>query len=740
MDFEKVFNKIKKYISDKSTLDLIEESYIYAEKQHRGQKRKSGEDFIIHPLWTTYRLASWNMGKNTLIAGMLHDVLEDTPSTEKEIKEKFGEEVYNLIYSVTKVSYFAKENRTQIKAQYLRKLYLSLSKDIRVIIIKLADRLHNVNTLQALPIEKQRIIAKESLEIYSAIAHRLGMTAIKNELEDLCFKILEPEEYNRIIHSLELSNQQFNLVLDSIIKKIETALSEKNMQFKVLGRTKSIYSIYRKTIKYAKNFEDIHDILAVRIITNNVDECYAVLGIVHSLFSPLQKRFKDYIAVPKNNLYKSIHTTLVTEIGIIFEMQIRTKEMDDFAEHGIASHWRYKEGEVFDLSKKQKDIDERLNIFQGIQELETSSNEYYADEKEPTELIESAIKNDIFSALVYALTPEGKVVTLPSGSTILDFAYKIHSEIGEKTIGAKINGAFSSLSTVVKSGDVVEVKTATHQHPNHSWMLIAKTSSAKNKIKKYLRKEQNLIVINDDKNNLKNIKLVKEQISKYISEHNLPDKMIDEKRQKNILNRLGYNNLDIFLLDVQNGKYSIREAVKLLYINKSQNDSKLINYFLNKEAINVNLGDNKILVQDEYGIRTKISSCCRPVPNEQIIGYVSRYGLIKVHRVNCKNLINDSMQERKIEVSWNINVGSKIGYETLIGINALDRPGLITEITKIFSNLNVEIRKMKASVVNEEFRVKIMMLAQLNDKQQLDHLLKSLRSLSNIISAEREYA
>lgn len=739
-----VIFEVKTYIKEENPIQLILKAYKYAEEQHKGQFRKNGDDYIIHPIWTAYFLAKLKMGPLTIIAGLLHDVLEDTPVTEEDLKKIFGEEVAKLVESVTKVSYFAKENRNQIKAMYLRKLYLSMARDIRVIIIKLADRLHNMLTIKNLNLEKQHEIAKETIEIYSPIAHRLGMKMVKTELEDLSFEVLDPKAFNKVIRLLEIGKTDREKIVET--KKTELKkllLDDKQIPVTIFGRSKSVYSIYRKMNLFGKDFDDIHDILAIRILTSTIDQCYQVLGYIHQNYTPLAGRFKDYIATPKNNLYQSLHTTIVGENGYIFEIQIRTYEMDEIAEQGAAAHWRYKEGEKYDISKKQKDIDDRLDIFNHILDLENmliadSSNEKEGETSSNQHFIEEIIQKDIFSSLIYILTPNGKVITLPFGSTVLDFAYKIHSELGEKTTGAKINGVFSPLATILKSGNIVEIKTSNNQKPNHSWLLIAKTTSALQKIKRYLKKEiQEQSAESVKQTNYEKIKAVKQRIKDYIEKNNLKWNTLDYQQTILKLKDLNYNTIEDFLLEVANNEYSIEEACKLAYleVNISENE-KLLNRLKDKKYSKSQLKDD-IIVENVTGIKASISQCCYPVPYEPITGFISKLEGIKVHVKTCKNVLTPDKQQRLINAQWNEPVVENKQYDSAIRIEAFDRPAILVDITKILNHLNSPIQSINAKNNGESFITRIDLIIKVNTYDKLMQIISSLKATPDVKVVER---
>jgi len=478
--------ELKKYIFEQTSIDLINKAYRFAKKQHANQFRKSTRPFIQHPLYTGYYLAKWRMEPTMICAGLLHDILEDTPITFKKLSTVFNPEIANLVKSVTKISYFAKKQRANLQTSYLAKLYCNLAKDIRVIIIKIADRLHNIKTIQYHTIKKQIEICQETLNIYASIAHRIGMTKAQFELEDLSFKVLDFKNYQLIKSKIKLDNNKSKKYLENIITIIKNnypKLIKTEVSFET--RVKSIYSIYRKMQQKNKLLSEIHDVLAIRIIVNSVLECYQMLGVVHNLFTPLKNTFKDYIAAPKWNLYKSLHTILLDKTGKVFEIQIRTVKMNQTATYGVASHWQYKYQKKYVVKKQQEKIDDQINLFKGILKIYHE----FKNNKELKQLnFPKQIKEDIFSSLIYVLTPKGKVITLKNGATALDFAYKVHTEIGNRISGAYINNKFKKFSTVLNSGDVIKIIVNKKQHPKQEWLKIAKTHLAKLQIKKYLRK------------------------------------------------------------------------------------------------------------------------------------------------------------------------------------------------------------------------------------------------------------
>ncbi|WP_434337474.1 RelA/SpoT family protein [Mycoplasma capricolum] len=730
-DFKDLLSELKKYIKNKSELERIEQAYKYAFKCHFNQTRKNGDPYIYHPLSAAYYLAQWRMGPNTIISGLLHDILEDTPIQKEELVELFNEEVANLVESVTKVSFFAKENRQQIKSKYLRKLYLSMSKDIRVIIIKIADRLHNIYTIKNLRSEKQKIIAQETLEIYSAIAHRIGMKSAKSLLEDRSFEILNPEEFKKITDLFNSDMQKRQQIINEIIVNLEQYLKkEKNIKIiSIFGRPKTIYSIYRKMNVIGKNFEEISDLLAIRIITKSIDDCYKILGFIHQKYIPLAGKFKDYIATPKNNVYQSLHTTLSDSNGNIFEIQIRTEEMNQVAETGAAAHWRYKEGEIVDIAKKQKEIDDKIDIFSRILDLDKS--------EEQQSVIEQSIKDDLFTASIYVLTPNGAVITLPYGSTVLDFAYRIHTEIGEKTIGARINGVFSPINTVLKSGEVVEVKTSPKQEPTHEWLKIVVTSNARNRIKKYLQKKINEETLDKKDQQKELIKKTETNINAYINQKDWKWKKKTADEILEIVKSMGYNSLNDFLLDVAKGEFTINQAAEKVFIKENYSKDDEAYASIKSKIIYDTSIKNDILVDGIKNIKTTLASCCMPIPYEEVVGFVTKNSGIKVHLKECINIDWTNMKSRLVVVQWNEAVAEKNMYTTKLKYFGIDRNKLLYDISKIISGLKVSIinanifTDQKSLLSSGEITVKI------KNSTQLTQTISALRSIPGINGVER---
>ncbi|UZK63879.1 RelA/SpoT family protein [Mycoplasma mycoides subsp. capri] len=730
-DFKDLLNELKKYIKNKSELERIEQAYKYAFKCHFNQTRKNGDPYIYHPLSAAYYLAQWRMGPNTIIAGLLHDILEDTPIQKEELVELFNEEVANLVESVTKVSFFAKENRQQIKSKYLRKLYLSMSKDIRVIIIKIADRLHNIYTIKNLRPEKQKIIAQETLEIYSAIAHRIGMKSAKSLLEDRSFEILNPEEFKKITDLFNSDMQNRQQIINEIIINLEQYLKkEKNIKIiSIFGRPKTIYSIYRKMNVIGKNFEEISDLLAIRIIAKSIDDCYKILGFIHQKYIPLAGKFKDYIATPKNNVYQSLHTTLSDANGNIFEVQIRTEEMNQVAETGAAAHWRYKEGEIIDIAKKQKEIDEKIDIFSRILDLDKSEDQQSS--------IEQSIKDDLFTASIYVLTPNGAVITLPYGSTVLDFAYRIHTEIGEKTIGARVDGVFLPINTVLKSGEVVEVKTSPKQEPTHEWLKIVVTSNARNRIKKYLQKKINEETLDKKDQQKELIRKTEANINAYINQKDWKWKKKTADEILETVKTMDYNSLNDFLLDVAKGEFTINEAAEKVFIKQNYSKDDEAYASIKSKIIYDTTIKNDILVDGIKNIKTTLASCCMPIPYEEVVGFVTKNNGIKVHLKECINIDWTNMKSRLVVVQWNEAVAEKNTYTTKLKYFGIDRNKLLYDISKIISGLKVSIINANIFTDEKSLLSSGVITIKIKNSNQLTQTISALRSIPGINGVER---
>ena len=671
--FQEVKEKFFVYISSPDARAKIEEAYKFAEVAHKGQKRKSGEPYIHHLIEVCYILADIGCGPSTLIAGLLHDTVEDTSVTLEDIKKKFGEDVMNIVDSLTKIQRMKLSHKTEAEFVFEdhRKIFLGMAKDVRAILIKLADRLHNMRTLDSLSAERQKVLARETLEVFAPIAHRLGMNQIKSELEDLSLKYLEPEKYNEIVKLVESKVKNGQKSLDQMAKKIADDLFEKGIKFEMSSRVKSIYSIYRKIYLKGRAFEEIFDILALRIITETELNCYEILGIIHATYKPIPGRFKDYIAMPKPNMYQSLHTCILSGDGNEFEVQIRTKEMDEIAESGVAAHWRYKEGTNYNAKKEQKEIEEQLHWFRDL----VNMSEDNEDAKEYV----STLSNDIFNANVYVFTPLGKVIELPTGATPIDFAYKIHTGVAERAVGAIVNHIMVPLSRELKTGDIVEIKTSDKsQGPNEGWLNIATTNFAKSHIRKFLAKK-NAEFTKEEKVNRGKASVIEAFKQLGISDLEAM-RLVDTEA---VFEKFNCKDLDELLVGVSNKNPIPGAIIEFLNLKKQDEGlklSKIKDSDTNKSPVYVsgNVGD----------IAITLGNCCTPIPGDEIVGYITKGKGITVHRKDCPNIANE--KKRLIPVYWKENLKAST-YPVDLKIECYERPNLLADIVSVFSQKKINI-------------------------------------------------
>ena len=710
---DELIDKFREYNNNEEDIKLIRAAYDYAEKKHFGQKRITGDDYILHPLNVALILTEIAVDSQCMAAALLHDTIEDSDASKEEIEQLFGSEVALLVDGVTKINKINFSSDSEASAAYQRKILVGLSEDVRVIIIKLADRLHNMRTLFVLSEEKQKKKAKETLEILTPVAHRLGIYKIKSELEDLSLRYLKPEAYFDIVEKLNLKKSERDEAVGKMLREVSTLLTEHNIPHEIKGRSKSIYSIYNKMSK-GKRFSDIYDILALRVFVDTEQECYLALGLIHSKYKPVPKRFKDYIAMPKTNLYQSLHTTVFGIDGELFEIQIRTYEMDKIAEYGIASHWSYKDG--IDGAKASKDaIEQKLQIFRNIIEL----NEDSATSEE----FVTSVKKDILSNdVIYVYTPKGDVIELPSESTPVDFAYKVHSEVGNHIVGAIVNDNIVPLDYKLNTGDIIKVNTNIASKPSKDWLSFVVTSGAKNKIKAYYsRLEKN-----------ENIDKGREILEKELRKNDLPiNDFLSNKNVDIILDELKLKTIEEVYAAIGTGKYTGNSIIKI--INKPEEPKKDIaekinensTYNSKKEASN-----NDILVEGMTEIKASLSGCCKPVPQDNIIGYITRGSGITVHRINCRHITDT--EERLINVKWNDNVTRKYPTDILIYTTTFDN--LLEIITKAASS-NIIIDSI-STINKSEYKVYSMTIL-VENKVKLDKFLNDLLNLSFVQKVER---
>lgn len=708
---DELIDKFKKYNNNEKDIELIRKAYYYAEKKHFGQKRISGDDYILHPLNVALILTEISADAPCMAAALLHDTIEDSDATKEEIESLFGSEVALLVDGVTKINKINFTSDSEASAAYQRKILVGLSEDVRVIIIKLADRLHNMRTLDVMSEEKQKKKAKETLEILTPVAHRLGIYKIKSELEDLSLRYLKPDAYFDIVEKLNQKKVERDAAVSKMMDEVSNLLKEHNIPHEIKGRSKSIYSIYNKLSK-GRPFSDIYDILALRVFVDTEQECYIALGLIHSKYKPVPKRFKDYIAMPKTNLYQSLHTTVFGIDGELFEIQIRTYEMDKIAEYGIASHWSYKEHKNGAVASKDV-MEQKLQIFRNIIEL----NE---DSSTPEEFVSSVKKDILSNDVIYVYTPKGDVMELPDGSTPVDFAYKVHSEVGDRMIGAIVNDSIVPLDYKLNNGDIIKINTNKASTPSKDWLSFVVTTGAKNKIRAYfsrLEKDENIEKGNDILE--KELRKNSLSINEFLTNKNI-DIILDELKLKDI---------DDLYVNIALGKYTPSQIIKI--INKPEEEKIDIATKINETNYsNTNFSNNDVLVEGMNEIKASLSACCKPIPGDNIIGYITRGSGITVHRSTCRNIID--IDERLINVKWNSQVTKKYPSDILVYTNTFDN--LLDIITKASSN-NIIIDSI--STINKSDYKVYNMTVLVENKEKLEKFINDLLNLSFIQKVER---
>ena len=730
--YQELIKSVKKY-HPSTDISMIEKAYKVASEAHKDQKRKSGEPYIIHPLCVAIILADLELDKETIVAGLLHDAVEDTWMTYEEVEKEFGSEVALLVDGVTKLGQLSySKDKVEVQAENLRKMFLAMAKDIRVILIKLADRLHNMRTLQYMRPEKQQEKARETMDIYAPIAMRLGISKIKVELDDLSLKYLKPDVYYDLVEKVALRKSAREEFVNSIVKQVKQHMEDANIRAQVDGRVKHFFSIYKKMVNQDKTIDQIYDLFAVRIIVDTVKDCYAALGVIHEMYKPIPGRFKDYIAMPKANMYQSLHTTLIGPNGQPFEIQIRTFEMHKTAEYGIAAHWKYKE--TSDGKKPGKSEEEKLNWLRQILEWQRDMS----DNREFMSLLKSDL--DLFSDSVFCFTPSGDVKNLPKGSTPIDFAYSIHSAVGNKMIGAKVNGRLVTIDYNIRNGDRIEVLTsANSKGPSRDWLSIVKSTQARNKINQWFKQE-----LKED-----NILKGKEMLSTYcktkgivLSELTKPE--IIEKA----LRKYGFKDWESMLASVGHGGLKEGQVINKLseeYEKRKKaeiTDTQVLEEIVqneakaNKETSKKNKGG--IVVKGIHDVAVRFSKCCNPVPGDEIVGFVTRGRGISIHRTDCINILNfpDSERARLIEAEWESTGSKEEKYGAEINIFANNRTGLIIDISRVFTEANIDVMFMN-SRVNKKGLATINMGFDIHGKEELNRLVDKLRKIEGVTDIMR---
>ncbi len=709
--FSKLKKKVLTYNKNKKEMQLIEKSYQFALKKHFGTKRLTNEDYITHPLNVAYILTNILADTATLCAALLHDVMEDCGVTKEELEKEFGLEIAFLVEGVTKINKLSFSGDIESMSANHRKIIVGLSEDVRVIILKLADRLHNMRTLWVLPEEKQKEKAKETLEILIPIAHRLGINLIKSELEDLALRYLKPDVYFSIVETLNQKRSERDRLVKEMVEKVNILLTEHGIKNEVKGRAKSIYSIYKK-LDTGRKFSDIYDLLALRIFVETEQECYQALGIIHSKYRPIPKRFKDYLAMPKTNMYQSLHTTVFSMDGNLFEIQIRTYEMDKIAEHGIASHWSYKE--KGSKQAMQSEMEQKLQFFRSIIELNTigSNDQEFVD----------SVKEDIFKNTIYVFTPNGDVIELPKGSTPIDFAYRVHSEIGNKMVGAIVNGSIVPLDYKLQDDDIIQINTNNNSTgPSLEWLNLVKTVQAKNKIRSFYNKSLK------EENYKQGYDLVSKALRK--RKISLNDFFTNENIKK-ILKELKYKSIDEVYINIGSNKLAINQLLNIVF-SETETKEELILKKVQTKDFEKPVIKTDIIVQGIDEIKVNIASCCKPVPGDKIVGYITKGRGITVHRIMCPNV--RKIEDRIMEVNWNEKIEKQ--YPTSILVQAKDNKNLLLNIISKTSNAPITVQNINAMSKNNDFLYEIIVLV--NDLEILKKFINDVLTIPSVLKVER---
>ncbi len=694
-----------------ANIDLIHKAYVFTAKVHHGQLRQSGEPYLIHPLNVAFLLSDWNLDEETVATGLLHDTVEDTVATIDEIRDLFGPTVAQMVDGVTKISRVMISDVADQKAESLRKMVLAMGKDIRVILVKLADRLHNMRTIAHLPPDKQGAIARETQEIYAPIANRLGMSRVRTELEDLCFEILHPDDYRELSRQADERRRDREGHIKSVIAVLEEKLREAGIEASVTGRSKHLSGVFRKMVRQGVDFDHVYDFIAFRIIAKTVRECYEALGIVHSLWRPVPGRFKDYIAMPKANLYQSLHTTVFGPSAEMMELQIRTEEMHALAEYGVAAHWRYKEG--------RQVADKGDQMFVWLRQI----LELQQEMKDPREFL-NTVKVELFPEEVYVFTPRGDVKELPRGATPIDFAYAVHTEVGNKCVGAKVNGRMVPLKVPLKNGDVVEIITHPAHKPSKDWLKVAKTTRALNKIRAFVRQEQQE----------QSLAMGRQILERELRKYGLSvSKVVKSKEFAETLQESRFKGADDYCVAIGYGKASpiplLRRLVPPEQLQEKVKETGLVSLIRRVAARK----PSAIVVKGIDDIFIRLANCCHPVPGDPIVGFITRGRGVTIHAKDCPKAL-ETDPARAIEVAW--EAGTKAAHPVKLRVVCADKPGLLADISRTITASDVDIRRAVVMTTRDK-RAICSFEVSVNDANHLAALIKSIEKVKNVYSVER---
>ena len=729
--YQELISSVRKY-HPSADISMIQKAYEVAKEAHKDQKRKSGEPYIIHPLCVAIILADLELDKETIVAGLLHDAVEDTWMTDEEVEKEFGSEVALLVDGVTKLGQLNySKDKVELQAENLRKMFLAMAKDIRVILIKLADRLHNMRTLQYMRPEKQQEKARETMDIYAPIAMRLGISKIKVELDDLSLKYLKPDVYYDLVDKVSLRKSERQEFVNGIVKQVKQHMDDAGIKAQVAGRIKHFFSIYKKMVNQDKTIDQIYDLFAVRILVDTVKDCYAALGVIHEMYKPIPGRFKDYIAMPKPNMYQSLHTTLIGPNGQPFEIQIRTFEMHKTAEYGIAAHWKYKESSDGKVPV-DKSEEEKLNWLRQILE-------WQRDMSDNREFM-SLLKNDLnlFADSVYCFTPQGDVKNLPTGSTPIDFAYSVHSAVGNRMVGARVNGKLVPIEYEIQNGDRIEIITSQNsQGPSRDWLKLVKSTQAKNKINQWFKKE-----LKED-----NILKGKEMLAQYAKTKGYKiGNYLKNQYLEAVMHKYGFRDWDSVLAAIGHGGLKEGQVFnKLMEAYEKENKKKITDEEVleaaaeNQDKLHIAKAKGGIVVRGIHDVAVRFSKCCSPIPGDEIVGFVTRGRGITIHRTDCVNILNMSETDRTrlIEAEWqqtDTRVSEK--YMAELQIYANNRTGLLVDLSKIFTERKIDMKNINCRT-NKQDKATISVSFEIGSKEELASLVEKIRQVESVLDVER---